>query len=250
VFIPKADGSGGKGAASMTPEKMLADNRAYVDLPLRGIGFVSRGDGGKMKVITAVEPLDSSLTITAAAAGLVDSSNKMTRSTISGDALKSRPIISAMAIPPGHYRLRMAAVDSTGRGGAVDYDLDATLTPAGPLQLSALAIGTAEKDKGFMPKLQFGPNDKVAVIYVEIYGQVPAGQKPEMTIEISRSLHGDAATLGSGSANPTSDPDRFIVSGGIPVDQIEDGDYVVKVTAGLPGQPHGQVVRTFRKSTK
>jgi hypothetical protein len=233
----------------MTPEKMLADNHGYVDLPMRGVGFVSRGDGGKMKVIAAMEPIDPSVTITSAAAGLIDSNNKMTRSTVSSDALKGRPIISAMAIAPGHYRLRMAAVDSNGRGGAVDYDLDATLTAAGPLQISALAIGSMDSGS-FLPKLEFGPKDKVAVMYVEIYGQVPAGQAPNATIEISRSLHGDSNTLGQSPAQKTSDPDRFIVSGGIPVDQIDPGDYVIKITVGLPGQPQGQVVRTFRKSSK
>lgn len=251
VFIPKMESAGGKGgAAATTPEKMLADNRSYVDLPLRGVGLVSRGDGGKMKVIVAMEPVDPAVTITAASTGLVDASSKMSRSTISSDALKSRPIISAMSIAPGHYRLRMAAVDSNGRGGAVDYDLDATLTPAGPLQISALAIGVMDASQHFVPKLQFGKDDKVAVLYAEIYGQVPAGQAPEASIEISKSLHGESNTLAKGPAGKSSEPDRFIVTGGIPVDQIEDGDYVIKITAGLPGQPQGQVVRTFRKVTK
>ena len=60
----------------------------------------------------------------------------------------------AMRVPPGRYRLRVAAVDGAGRAGAADYHFDATLTPVGNLSLGALVLGLSRGGE-LTPKLEF-----------------------------------------------------------------------------------------------
>ena len=54
-----------------------------------------------------------------------------------------RPLLGAIAAAPGTYRLRVAAIDADGRAGAAEDDVDATLTPAGPLSLGSLVLGVS-----------------------------------------------------------------------------------------------------------
>ena len=54
-----------------------------------------------------------------------------------------RPLLGAMAVPPGTYRLRVAAIDSAGRPGAAEDDVEAGLTPVGPLSLGSLMLGVS-----------------------------------------------------------------------------------------------------------
>src|SRR5205085_5725345 len=83
------------------------------------------------------------------------------------------PMAAALTAPPGTYRLRVAAVDSAGRAGAVDYELDARLIEAGPLKLSTMALGVV-RDGQFAPALEFR-GEAAAVAYLEIYGSAKAG---------------------------------------------------------------------------
>ena len=50
----------------------------------------------------------------------------------------------------------VAAIDSTGRHGAADYEFSATLVAALPLELGDLMLGLTGADGAFHPKLVFG----------------------------------------------------------------------------------------------
>ena len=43
-----------------------------------------------------------------------------------------RPLLGAMAVPPGAYRLRVAALDAAGRAGAAEDDVEVGLTTGRP----------------------------------------------------------------------------------------------------------------------
>src|SRR4029079_9245058 len=56
-------------------------------------------------------------------------------------ALERAPVLGAVAARSGAYRMRVAAIDATGRSGTADYDVDVDLARTGPLKISAILLG-------------------------------------------------------------------------------------------------------------
>lgn len=61
------------------------------------------------------------------------------------DLKAGQPVMAAMLVPAGVYRLRFAATDSTGRTACAESDIQAEVRPAGPLQLSGLVLGLSRE---------------------------------------------------------------------------------------------------------
>jgi hypothetical protein len=82
--------------------------------------------------------------------------------------------------------------------------------------------------------------------YLDVYGR-PDGPVT-VSAEIGRTTNGPA--LGAaipGAVKPVDGEERLIATVAIPIGALPPGDYVVRVTVGVPGQPSGRVVRTLRK---
>jgi hypothetical protein len=155
------------------------------------------------------------------------------------------PLTFAAVVPPGPYRVRLAATDAAGRAGTADYELTAELAQAGPLRLSALLLGAA--GVGFRPLLQFG-TEPSAMVTFELYGKPP--QQLPLKIELASSADGPALLQAAPAGSGTSDPDRFIVSGTLALDSLAPGDYVVRATVGTPESGMALLTRTLRKVGK
>lgn len=155
------------------------------------------------------------------------------------------PVTAALTAAPGTYRMRVAAVDSTGRGGTADYTLDAELAQAGPLQLSTLVVGSP-KAGSFAPQLHFGSQDPAGAGYLEIYG-VPKGGAVTVTLEIAPSE--DAPAIGNVPAQvvPGDSEDMRRAVGGFSIENLAPGDHVMRAIVSVDGKPVGRVVRTLRK---
>ena len=52
------------------------------------------------------------------------------------------------------------------------------------------------------------------------------------------------------AAGTTSEPDKSILTGELPIASLAPGDYVVRAFVGIDGQPEGKVIKTFRKEGK
>ena len=76
-----------------------------------------RDPDGKLRVGVLVEPADSSATLASAGAILIDGSDRVAAHWHARDATE-RPLLGAMSVPPGTYRVRAAAIDAAGRPGA------------------------------------------------------------------------------------------------------------------------------------
>jgi 5-hydroxyisourate hydrolase-like protein (transthyretin family) len=226
---------------------MVREARAFPDLPLRAVGYASRGASGRMTVIALGESADPAAKITAATVALVDQAGKLVAQTTAGEKeLAQSPIVIATAVPPGTYRLRFAAVDATGRAGAADYPLMADFTAAGPLKLGSLMVGSLRNNSMTMA-LQFRDEEKV-VGYLEMYGQITGQVKARM--EVAATPDGPAiATVQPGGAG-TSEPDRFILTAEIPIASLAPGDYVLRAILSMADQPEGKVMKTFRKAAR
>jgi hypothetical protein len=225
---------------------MLRTADAFGDLPLRSTAFSTRNSGDdKIKLVTLFESTDSASKLTAAMIGVYDEKGTLKGQwTAQSSDLAQPTVMAALAVAPGKYRLRVAATDAAGRSGTVDSDLAAALIVAGPIGLSDMAFGTAGQ-AGLTPVIQFG-NQSSAVAFLELYGRptAPLGAK----IELAATPDGPALNAVPVAAAASSDPDRFTLTGTIPLDSLKPGDYVVRAIIGVQGQPEGRVLRTLRKT--
>ena len=238
-----------RGANLQTPEptEMVKSGAVFPNLPLRASGFATLNDpGGSMRLVAAAEPMDPGVVLISASVGYFDSDGKMVRQTnLTKEQLTTLPLLATVVVPPGMYRVRVAATDSTGRGGATDVDVAAEMTPAGPLKLSSLVLGLW-RDNAFHPRLQFS-TEPVVIAYLDVVGGA-AGAPVAAFVEIARTANGPALATSRLAIEGTSDPTRFQASAAVPIGALPPGDYVVRAIVGVEGQPMGRVVRVLRKT--
>lgn len=254
VIIPRAP----QKARAASPRDMLADGVLYRALPLRAVAYPSASEGGRVKILTVLEPVERDVKIVSAVFGLIDTREKLVvQWTANARELAMQPIVTAGEAKPGPYRLRVAAVDSTGRQGTVDYELMAGLTEAKPLTLSAIALGTSS-EAGFMPKLVFG-GDQAAVAYFEAYGTPPKPDSITVRLEVASSPDGRTLSSAVPRVVPPPPPEREagvtgpvverrMIVGAVPIASLPPGDYTVRAIVSVDGRPVGRVLRTLRKS--
>jgi hypothetical protein len=242
LTIPKGDSARQLGKA-VNPRDMVKQTTAFRDLPLRVVAYPSRGSGDNVNIFIMAEPIDPSTKLTAGSAAIADKANKATTVSLDEKQLAARPITASLTGPPGTYRVRFAATDASGRGGAVDYTVNAELTQAGPLKLSGLVVA-ALRDKAMAPAMQF-KDEATAVGYVEIYGQITGQVSARM--EVAETVDGPAIKKIQPGGQKTSEADKFLLIGEIPIADLKPGDYVVRAFVNVEGQPEGRVVRTLRK---
>lgn len=230
----------------ITPQKMLREARAYHDVTLRATAYTSLNPGdSRLKIIAAAEPSDASVRFTAAAAGLYDSKGKLIAQwTADREELSPRPIIAALAASPGPYRLRVAAIDSTGRRGTVDYQFRAELASAGSLRLSAIALGVARPT--FQPRLQFG-SDAAAIGYFEIYGTPPRASELTVKMEIAAGADRPALVATTARVEQAEDGARRTAIAQLAISSLRPGDYLVRGIVSIDGRPAATIYRTLRK---
>lgn len=232
---------------TVTPRSMLREARAFRDLPLRAVGFVSNNpEDGRLKVVCLMEPAEPSVQLAAAAAGLFDENGRLVGQwTAEPGTLTTMPLMGALVAPrPGTYRLRVAASDATGRSGTVDYEVVAQLAPVGTLTVSSLVLGLS-RGGPFAPRLQFG-TEPVALGHLEIYGRVEPGVT--VSAEIARSADGPAIGPAiPGALRRIAGEDRAIATVALPIGALPPGDYVVRISVAAPGAPAAVVMRTLRK---
>ena len=158
--------------------------------------------------------------------------------------LERTPVMGAMAAPPGVYRLRVAAIDTTGRSGTADYDVDVDLARTGPMKISSVILGLS-RGGAFVPRLQFVA-EPVVIAYVEMSGAT-AGAKVTATVELADTANGPSRlavplTIEAGASG------RYVGKGALPIGALPPGDYIVRAMVGLDAHPPTRVVRTLRKA--
>jgi hypothetical protein len=230
--------------ARLTISDILGSTEALTDLRLRVGGFTVRDPDGKLRVGVLVEPVDPSVTLASAGAILIDSTDRVVTHWHARDATE-RPLLGAMTVPPGSYRVRAAAIDTGGRPGAAEADLDVGLTQVGDLSLGSLLLGIS-RDGVTSLQLEFG-SELTARASFDIYGGT--AQRLSATLEVSRTLDGPAmATVPL--ALTRADDTRVVATGAVPLGALAPGDYVVRGIIRLEDGTTGRVVRTLRKVVK
>lgn len=235
----------GARSANPSPREMLSVATVFRDLPLRTSGYAAlEADATSLRVVTLTEPVDPAVRFASLVAALFDREGTLVSHwTATTEELQRPLVIGAMPAAPGAYSLRVAAIDTTGRSGTADYDLEAEIVQTGPLKVSSLILGLS-RDGRFTPKLQFGPEPS-AIGYLEMYGGSP-GMKISSALEISATLNGPPLAAAR-FAIESAGADRYIARGAIPIGALPPGDYIVRALIGIEGQALTRVVRTLRK---
>ena len=234
----------GVSAQLTTPDEMLKSAAMFTALQLRVTGFSSTNGDGRIRVIAAAEPVDPGVKLASLSAALYDSQGQMVvRSTASEEDLAMMPVLSAMAVNSGMFRLRVAAVDTNGRAGAADTEVLAEVVEAGALKLSSLVLGL-KRDGKFMPKLQF-TNEPLAIAIMDFFGG-KQGAGIGAILEVLN-MAGEPIVTNRLSIEATQDPQRFTATGAVPLGALPPGNYIARITIGVDGGPYGRVVRPFRK---
>jgi hypothetical protein len=246
VTIPRPENRAATRPQTVSPRSMLREARAFRDLPLRGTGYVSPNpEDGQLKIVCVMEPIEPSVQLTAAAAGLFDQAGRLVAQwSADASSLASGMVMGAVVVSKaGTYRLRVAATDGTGRSGSADSEVVAQVVSIGPLKISSLVLGVSRG--GFVPRLLFG-SEPVALGYLDIYGKVDAALTA--AAEIAGSVDGPALGPSVPAAiRPGAAGDRATATVALPIGALPPGDYVVRVTVSAPGQPPARIVRTLRK---
>jgi hypothetical protein len=230
------------------PIDMMREARAYTDLPLRVTAATSRGNDGNLRVLTLFDA-PGTTGLESAMIGLFDGGGRMVTSASLtaaelATAAPGAPLVVALAAPAGDYRLRVAAMEAPGRAGAADVEVSVALVDAGPLKMSALLLGLS-REGGFRPRLEFS-TEASAMAYLELYGGAE-GMAVGVAFEVASTTNGPAIVTMPGAFAGTSEADKFLITGAIPVGALPPGDYVIRAIVAAQGQPAGRVVRTLRK---
>jgi hypothetical protein len=248
LLIPRPDGK----RPALTPQAMLRDPRTYRDLPLRVVAVTAPNPGdAKLRIVAILEPHDLPVSggngLESAAFGLIDGRGRLVAQwTANARELSLVPAMSAGLASPGRYRLRAAAIDSTGRRGTADYEFAAEPVSAGELSLSAMVLGVSFQ-KNFIPRLQF-VKEPTAAGQFEIFGAAPDG-KLSVAMELATSEDGPALVRVPGAIVATADAQRQRATGVVPVGNLAPGDYIMRGVLSLNGAPIGRVTRVLRKGS-
>jgi len=238
-----------KSSGAMTPKDMLRTPSVFRDLPLRAVGYVRRNsaDDKMVLVLAIVEPAEAGTKMNAASVGLYDQKGKLTvQYSFQPQELAADTLRTLLLVPPGIYRMRVAATDATGRAGTVDYPVTAELTAAAPLKLSSLILGTADPPP-FISRMLFGPSTQQAIGVLEING---VAKGAGVLVMLERAATPDGPALGTSDttiSNGTVE-DQRLAFGGFGITTLAPGDYVMRALVSVNGQPAGRVIQTLRKT--
>jgi hypothetical protein len=231
-----------------SPKDMLRTATEYRDLPLRATSHASRLAGSNdVRVMALFEAAESGATIAAANVGLFDEKGTLKAQwTAQKEDLAKLPVRADLQASPGTYRVRVAAVDASGRAGTTDFEMKVEPVRADPLTLSTLVTGTQQPGGGFAPRLEFA-TEPVAIGLLEIYG-VPKGGNVAVTLDVAASPDGPALASAETQLGRGSSDDVRTAFGGFAIGDLAPGDYLMRAVVLLDGKPVGRVVRTLRKT--
>ena len=243
--ITFAEARRGDTAPRLALPDLLLSRGAYTDLPLRTAGFTVRQPDGRLRVGVVVELAEPATSLSSVGAVLVDGDGRAVARWFAADPLE-RPLLGAMVAPPGTYRLRVVAIDSTGSFGAAEDVVEVGLTSVGPVFLGSLMLGLS-RGQGFEPRLQFG-GEPTAIASFDIYGGA-AGMPLSAALELARGP-GAPALLSLPLTLARAGESRVTATGAVPIGALPPGDYLVRGIIRLEDGTTGRVSRTLRKAAR
>lgn len=238
-------------------EKVLRSPSSNTELPMRMTTYVYRDAvPAKVKLVMAaeVDPAagDGALDIAMGFALYNDSG----RLVASGQERKiyspntDLPILYdlTMAIEPGHYRLRLAAIDLAGNSGSVERDVQAWKMNDQEIAMGDLILSPPRNVRSgdIRPAVTLKVQDGQIATYTELYTNKPGGlQDTKVVFEVADNAEGP--TLRSDIAEIRERPDGTYrqALAIMPVGALPPGSYVARAIVSSGGKTVGKLTRPF-----
>lgn len=234
-------------ARALDALSLLRGEVTRADLPIRVTAFASRNAGTlPVKLVIAVEPVTPGAPLLSAVVSVVSVEGEVAGQWTARRAdLERSPLVTAVPVAPGEYRVRAAITDETGRAGMAEYRVSAVLEAGTVVTISDMALGTATQ-AGFTPRLVFS-DEPEATAYLEVY-DLPANATLSVAFELASSPDGPA--LGSFAGRVSPNDDAHMVIGTLPLASVPPGDTLVRARILVDGKEAAVVSRTLRRSPR
>ncbi|HEX5215073.1 MAG TPA: VWA domain-containing protein [Vicinamibacterales bacterium] len=244
------------GAATSEPiEQQLRDRLAQggiaFGVPIALATAVRGGRDGAVRIaVYAQIPASTSGPLTAMF-GLVDAKGAMVESgrrELSASTTGDYRVTFDAPVAAGGYRLRFVVADATGNIGAVQHDVNATLTRFDRVQLSDVILTSVGADGAsrFLA-LDALPAGAVSLrAAVELYLDAPATAEG-LTVRLALLRADTTAMVATRDIVPTGADGTLAAVATLPVATLEPAPYIVQVTILDHGQPVGTLMAPFRK---
>lgn len=187
---------------------------------------------------------------------LVDRDSKVIASSVekrpfaASDADPTVGVFSgAVAIEPGSYTLRFAAVDSEGRLGSVERKVDAWQMDGPGLTLGDLLVGPVSdaNDGRVMPAIEPQVANGRLVAMVEVYGAAPqALDGLQATLDVLPPDSEKPITSVPMHVSPGRSDEIGTIQAMLSTTALPPGRYLARAIIAQGGKPQGHFVRPFR----
>ena len=237
--------------------KVLRSPSSNTQLPMRMTTYVYKdAAAGKVKLVMAAEidPVagDGALDIAMGCALYNDSG----RLVASGQERKiyspntDLPILYdlTMAIDPGSYRLRLAAIDLAGNSGSVERDVQAWKMDDQEIAVGDLLLSPAHglKTGDIRPPVTLKIQDGQLAIYTELYTNKPGAlEDTKVVFELADNAEGPTLRSDVGEIRARPDGTYRQAMAIMPVGALPPGPYVARAIISTSGKTVGKLTRPF-----
>ena len=153
-------------------------------------------------------------------------------------------VLLSTQLVPGQYRLRMGAIDGTGRAGTVEVPILVAIRSAGGLQLSDVIVGT-ESHGALAPSI-YATAGKPLIPTLELSTEdVSRFARTRVAFEIRRAGIDNVVAAGEARLESTIYERQQIARGLVATDALTPGEYVLSAIVKIDGLAAGRVSRMF-----
>ena len=154
---------------------------------------------------------------------------------------------AAVMLPPGQYRVKLAAIDATGRRGSVEHGFEIRPASAGALQLGELFIGEVVPTTGFVPSPTLAAGSTSLPVRIDVAGDSGAAfEGASLSLELARERTTTVATIPL-TLMPGADPLRRVATAMLSISSLEPGEYVATVRLRTSSGADATTSRLFVK---
>jgi VWFA-related protein len=260
-----ADAAAAEANAGLTPEEqvrsLLRSPLPTAGLPIRVATYsvTNSANADEVRVILSAEIGEPTASSADWPVGIVvfnnedkvfvDSTRYMTLSPATDRAPSPRLLTMTMALRPGEYTLRLAAMDHDGRLGSVHHTVDARLNriAGNDVRASDLIISSEVADGGAPRPVPTGVHySETMYSIIELTGDdVDRVSKSRIQVQVAESEAGPTLVSADAQPIPRTKTQRAYAAL-LKLGVLPPGEYVARAVVSVPGQPDAIVTRAFR----
>jgi hypothetical protein len=251
--------------ASARPDQLSVDEALRARVTLGGMGFgvpfrtttVLRRDGSRadspLQLLLNVEVPKAITGPLAMMFNVIDPAGKIIaagRKDLIADGKDDLRATLPIAVPAGTYRLRVALADAYANVGAIEREVDAHLTRAGPVSVSELSLSwTDATGTVSAPVFDMWPTAaKTLRVRLDLYAD-KADEGSSVVVRLGLLRADTGAIVAERDVPPTSDASGLNVTASLPADSVEPGPYRVRAVILAGGIETGVVSTVIHKGS-